>query len=88
MKSLNRLAEWQKSVNPSLINPHFERNLGMKKKTNGYGKYIVQMRLTPEEHKMLEALAKRKGLKLSPYLKMIIHDQYEEFKATQGTQTT
>ncbi len=59
----------------------------MEKKTNGYGKYIVQLRLTPEEREMLEALAKRKGLKLGPYLKMIIHEKFDELKAAQGTQT-
>jgi predicted DNA binding CopG/RHH family protein len=58
------------------------------KKIMGEKKSIVQLRLTSEEREMLEVLAKRKGLKLGSYLKMLIHDEYEEFKATQpDTQT-
>ncbi len=60
----------------------------MERKTDDYGKYIVQLRLTPEEREMLEALAKRKGLKLGPYLKMIIHEKYEELDKARGAKNT
>jgi hypothetical protein len=55
------------------------------KKVNGYGKYIVQLRLAPEEYEMLQLLARKKGgpgYGLSTYLKTLIYEKHEEVKGT------